>query len=440
MSNPYLAATAKMRARQPSSLASAALPFLAALLAAPLAKPVLLGFLDRGPIPAGVEAVTFRLGALIVGVMAIHTYGALVRGPDRAVLDPHPVQPRRLLAAVTLETARAHAALPGMASLLLLPVALAGHWAAWAGGVALMVGAWIAGLGIGLAGSLGGVWAAYSPGLARLLDLLRGANPRMQAALIYAPAVVLGVGGLSVLLAASGLRAALEGWTPGVAWLLLPPAAGGCGYLLARPLADAWYVRATALLAEIDGAWSAVESKETGAQHVYLEWIARDRRELLRALRQGWRRLRAWATGAWLLGAGAAFAGWTASPDAPERVLAVGGGAALVIAALPIRLAEGDPAWLDRALGLPARRVGAARVVATWLYLQGVVIPPVLALLLRHGLAPALAAMLLLELLGALGATLAALAARHARASLLYGPAAVLLWAVSVNTLSGLLP
>lgn len=439
MPNPYLAVHARIRARRPKGASGVLLPLVAALLAAPLARPVLLGFLDHGPVPAGLEAVSFRLGALVVGVMSIQTYGALVRGPDRAVLDPHPVQPRLLLEAVAVQAARGWLWLPATAALLLLPMGLAGQWAALALGVAVVAGAYVAGLGLGFAGALGGVWAAYSPGLAAALDFLRGANPRMQAALIYAPGVVLAAGGGAVALAAAGARAALEGYESGLLFLLVPPLVGGVGWALALPLAQRWYVRATALLAEIDGAWAAVEGEAQERGHVYLGWVARDRVELARALRQGWRRLRSWATGAWLLGLGAALAGWTGSPDAADRVLVVGAGAALLIAALPVRLAEGDPEWLDLALGVDARRVGVARAVAAWLYVQGAILLPALALAVRHGLVPAALTLLPLEAVGALGAALAALAAarQRQRAAWLYGPAAVLIWAVTVNTLSG---
>lgn len=438
MRNPYLAVHALRRARRPAAGASGLLlQLVAAALAAPLAKPVLLGFLEQGAVPEGVEAIGFRLGALMVGAMSISTYGALVRGPDRAVLDPHPVQPRLLLDALVIQTAAANLALPAMAALLLAPVGLAGHWGAWAGATALVVGAWICGLGLGFAGSLGGVWAAYSPGLAAILDLLRGANPRMQAALIYAPAAVLGVGGLACAFAAAGLRAGLTGWAPGWAFLALPPVIGVVGLAVARPLAEVWYVRATALLAEIDGQWAGVENIAE-QRVVYLEWAARGRRELVRALRQGWRRLRSWASGAWLLGGLGALAGWTGSPDAPDRVMVVVGGAVLLLGALPVRLAEGDPDWLDLSLGVPRGQVSRARAMAAWLYAQGAVIPAIAALTLRHGLGAAPRPLLALELLAAVGAGLGALAARHqgARGAWLYLPAAVLLWALVINTVS----
>ncbi len=317
-----------------------------------------------------------------------------------------------------------------MGSILLLPVGLAGHWLAWALGSAVVAGAWVAALGVGFAVHLGGVWAAMSPELAGLMNLVRGNNPRMQAALIYAPGVALAVVGVAVGMAASGAGGVLMGWTPGYALLAVPPAVGVMGWLVARPLADAWYVRATALLSEIDAQWAGLEEAEE-ADRVYLDWLAEGRPELLRALRQGWRRLRTWPTGAWLLGLACAFAGWSDAADAPERALVVTAGAALLIAGIPVRMAEGDPEWLDRALSISPGRVALARGVAAFLYAQGVILLPAAALLIRQG--PGGAAVLLLaELAAATGAVLAAAAAMRlrGRGGWVYGPVAVLLWAV----------
>ncbi len=258
MSNPYRSVHARQRQRAGGRL-SWVLPLLAAALATPLAAPVLLGFLDAGVIPVGLQGISLRLGALVAAAMALHTYTDLVRGPDRPVLDPHPVQPRLLLSAIAARTARERLYLPVMGSILLLPVGLAGHWLAWALGSAVVAGAWVAALGVGFAVHLGGVWAAMSPELAGLMNLVRGNNPRMQAALIYAPGVALAVVGVAVGMAASGAGGVLMGWTPGYALLAVPPAVGVMGWLVARPLADAWYVRATALLSEIDAQWAGLE-------------------------------------------------------------------------------------------------------------------------------------------------------------------------------------
>ena len=258
MSNPYRSVHARQRQRAGGGL-SWVLPLLAAALATPLAKPVLLAFLEAGVVPVGMQGISLRLGALVAGAMALHTYTALVRGPDRAVLDPHPVQPRLLLSALALRTARERVYLPMMGAILLLPVGLEGHWLAWVLGSVVVLGAWLCALGVGFAVHLGGVWAAMSPELAGVMNLVRGSNPRMQAALIYAPGVALAVVGVAVGMAASGASGVLSGWSPGYAFLAIPPVVGLLGWLVALPLAEAWYVRTTALLSEIDAQWADLE-------------------------------------------------------------------------------------------------------------------------------------------------------------------------------------
>ena len=429
MSNPYRSVHARQRQRAGGGL-SWVLPLLAAALATPLAKPVLLAFLEAGVVPVGVQGISLRLGALVAGAMALHTYTALVRGPDRAVLDPHPVQPRLLLSALALRTARERVYLPMMGAILLLPVGLEGHWLAWVLGSVVVLGAWLCALGVGFAVHLGGVWAAMSPELAGVMNLVRGSNPRMQAALIYAPGVALAVVGVAVGMAASGASGVLAGWSPGYILLAIPPIVGFLGWLVALPLAEAWYVRTTALLSEIDAQWAELESAEE-ARRVYLDWLAVGRPELLRALRHGWRSLRTWPTGAWLLGVVCAFAGWSDVADAPTRTLVVTAGAALLITGIPVRMAEGDPAWLDKALSISPGRVAMARGITAFLYAQGVIVLPAAALLVRQGPSGA-AFMLLAELAAAVGAILAASAAMRlrGRGAWVYGPVAVLLWAV----------
>ena len=116
----------------------------------------------------------------------------------------------------------------------------------------------------------------------------------------------------------------------------------------------------------------------------------------------------------------------------------MGAGAGLLIAALPVRLAAGDPPWLDLALGVPSGRVLWARAICALLYAQGAVLPAVFALALRHGLGAALPVFGAVEALAALGSALGALAASRPgpRGAWLYLPAAVLLWALCVNALS----
>lgn len=430
MPNPYVEVHRLQRAHQGRRW-TWLLPLLATVVATPLARPVLLGFLDRGPaaLPPGVEAIAFRVGAVIAAALALHTFSDLVRGPDRAVLDVHPVQPRLLLAAIARRTAASRSYLPAMGAILMSPLVVAGHLDAWLGATGLAIGAWVAGLGVGFATHLAAAEAARSERLALLLDLLRGDNPRMQAALIYAPGVALAITGVAVGLAASGLSGALQGWATGWGFLLLPPALGVAGWAVALPLSERAYVRTSALLAEIDAAWAGVEEGDDERQ-VYLEWLARRRPELLRALRQGWRRLRTWPMGAWGLGAVGAFAGWSPDEGAAASVLAVTGAAVAVISAIPGRLAEGDPAWLDDALGVNPVRVGAARATVAWLYGQGAILPATGALAIRHG-GDVVAVFGAVELFAALtaGAAAAAAARWRGRSTWVYAPLALVAWA-----------
>lgn len=428
MSNPYREVHDILRARQPSGSAGL-LSLVAVAAATPLARPVLLGFLDGPDVSLGVEAIGFRLGALVAGALALHTYTDLVRGPDRAVLDPHPVQPRNLLVAIALRTARQRAMLPFMAAILVTPVAFAGHTAAFLGLVGIIFGAWVCGLGVGFTVHLAAVWSAFSPAVAGVLDALRGDNPRMQAALIYAPGAALAVAGTTIMLAASGVGAALRGWAPGWLWLLLPPIVGVVGAAFAGPLAERWYVRASTLLAEIDASWGATDQGEE-ARRVYLEWLARDP-ELLRALRQGWRRRRLFPMGAWGLGALSALAGWSADPAAGAQVVLVAGAGALLVASVSHSLAAGDPPWLGLALGVKPRAATRARATVAFLYAQGAILPGLLALLVRQGgavLAPALLIEALAVVAAALGATTAA--RWGLRGGLAYAPLALLCWGV----------
>ncbi|MCB9778778.1 MAG: hypothetical protein H6742_09465 [Alphaproteobacteria bacterium] len=433
VANPYAGVHQRIRARRPGT-AGVLLPVVAAVLATPLARPVLLHFLDGPATPeivaAGTEAITFRLGALVAAAMAMHTYGDLVRGPDREVLDVHPVQPGLLLSAIAARTARERAYLPVMGAILLSPLVWHGHALAWAGGSAVVLGAWLASLGVGFSVHLSAVWAAHSQGLAVVLDLLRGDNPRMQAALIYAPGVALAVVGVAVGLASGGLSAGLQGWAPGWAFLALPPVLGLVAGMAAPRLANAWYVRASAMLAEIDAAWAGVEEGDE-ERRVYLEWVAGSTRpELLRALRQGWRRLRSWAMGAWGLGLVGLFAGWSADPSAPADLVAVAGGAVALLSVLPTRLALGDPPWLDRALGVRAGPVAVARASVSVLYAQGSILPPVAALLVRQGLR-CVAPFLMVELLAVILSVVASLLAARlrGRAAWVQAPLAVVAWA-----------
>ncbi|MCB9759772.1 MAG: hypothetical protein H6739_08005 [Alphaproteobacteria bacterium] len=394
MANPYLRAWARRRAhaRQERRLREAAawlLPLGALALAGPLIRPVFMDWLGSAALAEGAAGLGLRLGLVLCGAMSLRTYVALVRGEERPILDPHPADTPALLRYLLLRTAWEHAALPLGAAVVALPVLWSGEALAWALIAAVAAGGWAVGLLSGFTVHLASVWAAESPALSLLLNLLRGSNPRLQAALIYAPGVVLALGGAAVYGASMGAQRVLEGQLLGAVALLLPIAVGGLAWLPAGRLAERYHYRATVILAEIDAAYEGTEDPEE-ARRVYLEWAVRylpaaARPFVLRELRHGWRGLRAWVTGAWGLGLIAFLPAWSEDPLAPGRAALVAGAGMVVVGTVGLRLAATDPLWLEQVLPWSRGPVLAARGLTVFAWLQGAVAPPVLALAIRQG-------------------------------------------------------
>lgn len=359
---------------------------MAAVMAIPLVQDIWFSFLPSdgaAPVDAYADplsSVVGRLANLIAAAVILASYTALVRGPDRAVLDVHPVRPRQLVAAIARATAMSQFYLLALSAVLLFPIAVSGTPEAYFGSLALVSSAWLGALGVGFMVHLGGVWAAFSPAFASVLDALRGDNPRMQAALIYAPGVALLLVGSSVEFASMGLAAWLKGWQWGLAWLLIPFALGLAAWSCVGALAVRFYVRASLLLAEIDGAWARVEEAEN-AGDVYLQRWATGKPEFLRALRNGWRAHRLYATGGWILGIVVALVGW----NDPAKSAFWGAGAIAWVAGVSPRMAASDPVWLDEALGVRHGSVMGARAAVSIAYALGVVVPVSASLILRHG-------------------------------------------------------
>lgn len=417
---------------------SAAAGTLAALglvvAAGPVLRPVLFGFLEvADAVPEGVGAVAMRLGVVNCGAMALFTYGAAVRTEDRRVLDLHPMRPEALTAYVLLRTAADRLPWLVASALVLLPVLLEGHVAAWALGAGVAAGGWLAGLGLGLPVNLGAVRAADAPALQGFLDAVRGSNPRAQAALLYAPGVVLAVGGLAVGLAADGATAVLRGH-PAEAWRLgVPVLAGVVGLALSRRAVTLAWVQATPLLAEIDAAWLRVDDPEE-ARRVALEgavrWLSPNLRPLvLKELRHGWRGHRGWISGAWGLGAVAALAAWSGDVGAVARAGALGTAGLVLVGGVGVRLATADPVWLDTWLELRGPRPLLARALAVFGWAQAVVAPATLAAAVRHGVGASLGLFGGLELAAVLMAVLAAaVGPLRGRGWSAYVPAGLAIW------------
>jgi len=438
--NPYLEVDrTRRRHRWRVEPLDSAWPLLAPLvlgaLAAPLAQPVLLWFLHR-PEPVfteGLAGLCLRLCLLVGGASILVVHEQVVRGKDRRVLDPHPVDPAALTTMLGWRLLRSTSGVTLGCCLLLSPLLTAGHRQAFLLGCLTVIGGWLAGLVLGFLAQLGAAWAARSPAFAGVLDLIRGSTPPMQAALIWAPGLGIAAVGASCIGATAGLEHLLAGEHPSWGLLLaLPFLTAAGGWWLVGPLARRSWYEATVVIAEVDAAWAQVEDPDE-ARRVYLEWALRFspgalRPHLLRGLRQGWRSHRSWIIGAWGLGLLGAVAGWTTEPDALPRTLLVSGVAVACLAAVAIRMETSDPRWLGRALGLPLGRRLAARGLVVFAYLQGALLPGVLAVLIRRG-SEALSLLGLLQALAACCALLAAaVSPARRRGWLAYAPLALAAW------------
>lgn len=408
---------------------------LALMLLVPLVQPVFLHFLgSRGvALTEGLGGVQFRASVVLVSVLALDVYTALVRSPDRGVLALLPVDPSQVVQAELRRVALDRIWLVLALQILLAPIAFAGHWQAWLfGGVQLLGAAALGVLASGMVHLLA-IGAAKNEALSGLLDLVRGQNPREQAAFIYAPGVVLG--GAGILLMQSAFAAPRLASAPvamDVVWLLLPFAvAGYCATTLSGLAHRAWF-DASAVIADID-ARSAMLVHEEDARSVYLDWGVRFLPRswgpwALNDLRHGWRAHRSWITGAWVAGVASGLAAWTSDPAAPGRALAVMAAGSALCATVGVQLNRQEPeflrAWLPD--GGAARRGARLAVLVGWL--QPVVWLPVASLLVRHGAPSAVGVLLVGEgmLLGFAAVALVSSALRE-RALWVYGPGATVL-------------
>ena len=415
---------------------------MATLFGAPLLQDVFLHFLSNpDQIDTGSMGFAMRLGWFCCGVMALRSYTALVRGPERAVLDPHPGNPHQLLRYLTVRCASENLILLCCSVAMLWPLAWAGHLEQALVAALVVATGWLLGLLIGFPVHLAAVWAAESRALANVLEALRGANPRLQAALIYAPGVVLALGGLGVWMASQAGLLMLTGEQSGALLLMGPALLAAGAWWGAGPLARGFHYKTTMVLAEIDAHYSRLEDAEEG-KIVYLEWTVRLTPESLRPhylkdLRHGWRGLRTGVLGAWAAGVVVALSAVSDDAQAFERSLALGGGALVVVASLGLWLGIRDPIWLDTSLPTLPRRSYWARTLAVFFWLQGVLFLGVLSLGWRHGSSEAWVFFSALEVLALLLALGAARASRwRERGWSAYLPGALLLWAGCLGVLT----
>lgn len=402
-------------------------PVIAACVALPFLRDSLLSFAMLSGVArsSGAVGAMVRVALLLAAFLALHAYDLVVRGPDRGVVDLHPMRAAPYVRARLWRALREGAPAAMAAGVVLLPV-----WPdlpTLLGGVALLLGAWGSGVALGVGVNLAAPALGADPRFADALDVVRGQNPRTQAALVWAPAATLAAVGLSLVAAAGGLDAGLRGDARGYLALGIPFVVAALGARLAFVSADT-LARIPAVLGEVDAAYAAVEDAEEG-RRVYLEWIvprlpAVLRPELLRVLRHGWRAERTWLSASFLAAAVAAAAGWSANPEAGTRLVAVGGLAAVTLGLLGARLRALDPPWLSRLF--PTWNARFASAIATFSWVQPVILAGCTTLLVRQGAAAAGACVRLEAValaVAALGATLPVSG---------YVPAALVLWAVGV--------
>lgn len=435
--NPYRRADRRQRAaRRRVEGLSALLPHLASFLAAGVAVwlardlyRTLLG-VDAASWAGGLTAISARVGLVLAAGLSLSTYDAIVRGPDRGVLDLHPLLPRPWLAARALSLLRDRLSWLGLAAVFLAP--LAENPRALALGSIVAGGSWLAGIGVGLGVNLAAPGLGTRAELAGVLDAIRGVNPRVQAALLYAPGMAVAFAGIGALSAAWGAGEVFVGRTVGVVGLITPLGIAALGALLALRHAPE-KARLGAILGEVDAAWAEAESPEE-ARSVYLEWTVRFfppvlRPALQKELRHLWRGERTWVSASWLLTGLAVLAAWTESPASPGRFLQAASAALAVLGFVGVRLGATDPPWLDSFLRPRLRLV--ARSLVVWLASLAVPAIGAAVLLLRDGTGVAFVLLRLLLASSALAVVAAWSGDRlRARAVLVYTPVAILCFAL----------
>ena len=166
VANPYLIAWKRRKRNRRAEEGAfrslfAFLPLVATFLAAPLLQDVFLHFLSNpDQIDTGSMGFAMRLGWFCCGVMALRSYTALVRGPERAVLDPHPGNPQQLLRYLTVRCAFENLILLCCSVAMLWPLAWAGHLEQALVASLVVATGWVLGLLIGFPVHLAAVWAA----------------------------------------------------------------------------------------------------------------------------------------------------------------------------------------------------------------------------------------------------------------------------------------
>ena len=364
--NPYTTVARHKRTRTPYvrlvwGMQLLLVVVMASLLREPLSIYLLSNTTHR------LEQLLFRTGAVLVAFTALQTYGGVVRHPERGIFGVHPVLATSFLKTVALEQGRHSVLAVVLAVGIWSAVPLA--WLPWI--MAFILVSWLGGIGAGYGVHLGSVWAARTPLLHGTLDLIRGQNPREQAAFIYAPGVALGGMGLSLIFASGATRLVIEGRVSFAGWIILPLLVGGIGWWCAVRLASQYLIRAGMILSDIDAHWGVLEEGDDD-NSVYLEWVAQQNPQRLRMLRNAWR-LHRWITlGLWTMGLLIALMLWVEDVGTAMLTCAAIGS---VYTLYPSRLLASEPQWLQWSIGIEDRFQWKAVSEVTALVWMGICIP-----------------------------------------------------------------
>jgi hypothetical protein len=351
-----------------------ALAFLVLGLLSMLVGPAFLGFLTRSPdeVVRGLGELWFRACLLVMVVISMDVHATVLRGQARDVLTLLPVRPRGVVLAELEQVALQRGPWLVALGVLLWPVAQQASVAAWALGMLVVTASAALALTWSAVAFLGAIDAAESPAAAPLLDLLRGNNPRPQAALIYALVPTTVVGGLLAGRASGSAAGIVVGAQAGWLDAAVLIAVAAAGWPAAARLADRNWFRASMVLEDIRARYAAVEGPDE-ALHVYLEWTVRwlpteAARWALLELRYGWRERRSWISLMNLIGFGGLVLGWSSTVEAPVRAGLVAGAAAWLGAGVVVQRARDVPAFLRWSMPAPALAGTVARMwaVVAW--------------------------------------------------------------------------
>jgi hypothetical protein len=400
---------------------TALIPLAVAAVLVPVVRPVFLGFLDEGPdaLASGLQGIVLRLGLLIVAVTALDVYAALIRSDERAILDLHPVDSEQVSQYLMVRTERERWWVPVAAAILLLPVAFEGSLLSYASAIVALGAINFMAFRASTLMHLGAVSMAESERAAPFLDLLRGSNPRAQAAFLYAPGAVLGATAGAVWLASLGVYAGAAALSAGMWMVLIPVLVGGLASRYVGRMSQRSWFRASPVLADIDARYSALEQEDDGLR-VYLEFTLRWLPERLalyveKDLRHGWRQRRTGVTLAWAVGVLSALAGWSGSESAPVTSMVVGVLGVFALALNGVLMESDQPAFLREWLSMDARAAMAARGITVFGWLQAAVWLPLPVVWLRHGGASAATSTGLVFACSIVAAVLVALCSRRPR-------------------------